>query len=144
MFYFRTENSKSRFPTKDPTQKLPLLCRCGCTDHSSVQRCCQSNEIPVFTHVFTHVVAPRVHPAFTPVFAPASLCTPGTPRATRVPSPSGQAKNGFARAHIIPGRHAAQSCTECFEQGWRICVDLHGVLWSVMARRWCSCLAPKV
>ena len=96
--------------TKDPTQKLPLLCRCGCTDHSSVQRCCQVNEYYLHpcVHPCVHTWSPLCSPAFTPVLTPASLCTPGTPRATRAPSPSGQAKNGFARAHIIPG-HVTQS-----------------------------------
>ena len=91
-----------------------------------------------FTPVFTPVVAPvftRVHPCVHP-------CVPVHPWDTSryksaQPQRSGEewVRKG---AHNTRTCHAVQSCAECFEQGWRIWVDLHGVLWSVLARRWCT------
>ena len=129
--------------TKDPTQKLPPLCRCGCTDHSSVQRCCQANE-----YLCSPMCSPRWPPPCSPcVHAWLRPCVSVHPCDTsRYKSAQPQrAGEEWVRkgAHNSWTCHAVPSCTECFEQGWRSWVDLYGVLWSVMARRWCSwCLAP--
>ena len=125
--------------TKDPTQKLPLLCRCGCTDHSCVQRCCKQMNTCVHP-CGRHPCSPCVHTCVHP-------CVSVHPWASRYKSAQPQRSGeDWVRkgANYSWKCHAVQSCTECFEQGC-IGVYLHGVLWSVMARRWCSwCLAPRV
>ena len=118
--------------TEDPTQKLPLLCRCGCTDHSSVQRCCQANEY-LCSPMCSPLWPPPVFTLRSRLSSPLRLCAPLRHLALQeCPAPAVRRRMGSQGRTYTWTCHVVQSCAKCLEQGWRIWGDLYGVLWSVM------------